>query len=164
MREVGRDLWAWLSEGAHIYVCGDALRMAKDVERALIDVVAKHGERSAGRRRALRRRTEEAWPLSDRRVLERPLMSDESRAPSETRPARMAPLARLPVFLALDGKRAVLAGGSAGGGLEGGTVVGVPARRSRSMPRTFPTRCWRSPGPAARHDRAPSPRVERWTI
>ncbi|HVV62957.1 MAG TPA: sulfite reductase subunit alpha [Pseudolabrys sp.] len=47
MREVGRDLWAWLADGAHIYVCGDALRMAKDVECALVDVIAKHGARSA---------------------------------------------------------------------------------------------------------------------
>jgi len=46
MREVGRDLWAWLAEGARIYVCGDAKRMAKDVERALVDVVAAHGVRS----------------------------------------------------------------------------------------------------------------------
>lgn len=46
MREVGRDLWAWLSEGAHFYVCGDAKRMAKDVERALVDIVAEHGKRS----------------------------------------------------------------------------------------------------------------------
>ncbi len=46
MRDDGRDLWEWLSRGAHIYVCGDALRMAKDVERALIDVVAEHGKRS----------------------------------------------------------------------------------------------------------------------
>jgi sulfite reductase (NADPH) flavoprotein alpha-component len=46
MRDDGRDLWAWLERGAHIYVCGDALRMAKDVERALIDVVAVHGKRS----------------------------------------------------------------------------------------------------------------------
>jgi sulfite reductase (NADPH) flavoprotein alpha-component len=46
MRDDGRDLWEWLSKGAHIYVCGDALRMAKDVERALIDVVAEHGKRS----------------------------------------------------------------------------------------------------------------------
>jgi sulfite reductase (NADPH) flavoprotein alpha-component len=46
MREVGRDLWAWLAEGAHIYVCGDAKRMAKDVERAFIDVIASFGVRS----------------------------------------------------------------------------------------------------------------------
>ena len=47
MREVGRELWAWLAEGANVYVCGDAKRMAKDVERALIDVVASFGMRSA---------------------------------------------------------------------------------------------------------------------
>jgi sulfite reductase (NADPH) flavoprotein alpha-component len=46
MREVGRDLWSWLAEGAHVYVCGDAKHMARDVERALIDVVAKFGVRS----------------------------------------------------------------------------------------------------------------------
>jgi len=46
MRDDGRDLWSWLERGAHIYVCGDALRMAKDVERALIDVVSEHGKRS----------------------------------------------------------------------------------------------------------------------
>ena len=46
MREVGRDLWGWLADGAHIYVCGDAKRMAKDVEIALVDIVAQHGVRS----------------------------------------------------------------------------------------------------------------------
>ncbi|HJS61558.1 MAG TPA: sulfite reductase subunit alpha [Pseudolabrys sp.] len=46
MRDEGRDLWAWIERGAHIYVCGDALRMAKDVERALIDVVVEHGKRN----------------------------------------------------------------------------------------------------------------------
>ena len=45
MREAGRDLWAWLADGAHVYVCGDAKRMAKDVERALVDIVARHGAR-----------------------------------------------------------------------------------------------------------------------
>ena len=43
MREVGRDLWSWLNDGAHIYVCGDAQRMAKDVESALVDIIAEHG-------------------------------------------------------------------------------------------------------------------------
>ena len=47
MREVGRDLWSWLADGAHIYVCGDAKRMAKDVELALVDIVAQFGVRSA---------------------------------------------------------------------------------------------------------------------
>jgi sulfite reductase (NADPH) flavoprotein alpha-component len=46
MRDDGRDLWDWISKGAYLYVCGDALRMAKDVERALIDVIAEHGKRS----------------------------------------------------------------------------------------------------------------------
>jgi len=46
MREVGREVWTWLAEGAHIYICGDAKRMAKDVERALVDVVAQFGARS----------------------------------------------------------------------------------------------------------------------
>jgi sulfite reductase (NADPH) flavoprotein alpha-component len=46
MREVGRELWTWLAEGAHFYICGDAKRMAKDVERALVDIVAQYGARS----------------------------------------------------------------------------------------------------------------------
>jgi sulfite reductase (NADPH) flavoprotein alpha-component len=47
MRESGRDLWAWLQEGAHFYICGDAKRMAKDVERALADIASAHGGLSA---------------------------------------------------------------------------------------------------------------------
>jgi sulfite reductase (NADPH) flavoprotein alpha-component len=46
MREVGRELWTWLAEGANIYICGDAKRMAKDVERTLVDIVAQFGARS----------------------------------------------------------------------------------------------------------------------
>ena len=46
MREVGRDLWSWLGDGAHIYVCGDALRMAKDVEQVLIEIVAQQSGRT----------------------------------------------------------------------------------------------------------------------
>jgi sulfite reductase (NADPH) flavoprotein alpha-component len=46
MREVGRELWTWLADGAHVYICGDAKRMAKDVERALVDIIAQFGARS----------------------------------------------------------------------------------------------------------------------
>jgi sulfite reductase (NADPH) flavoprotein alpha-component len=46
MREVGRELWTWLADGAHFYVCGDAKRMAKDVELALVDIVAQFGART----------------------------------------------------------------------------------------------------------------------
>lgn len=46
MREVGSAIWQWLAEGAHIYICGDAKRMAKDVEAALVDIVSQHGVRS----------------------------------------------------------------------------------------------------------------------
>ena len=46
MRELGREVWTWLAEGAHFYICGDAKRMAKDVERALVDIVAQFGARS----------------------------------------------------------------------------------------------------------------------
>ncbi|MFD9129275.1 sulfite reductase flavoprotein subunit alpha, partial [Kitasatospora sp. NPDC059571] len=43
MREHGPRLWRWLEAGAHVYVCGDAGRMAEDVDRALHAVVAAHG-------------------------------------------------------------------------------------------------------------------------
>jgi sulfite reductase (NADPH) flavoprotein alpha-component len=43
MRENGAELWAWLQGGAIFYVCGDAKRMAKDVDQALHDIAAEHG-------------------------------------------------------------------------------------------------------------------------
>ncbi len=43
MTEHGALLWQWLQQGAHFYVCGDASRMAKDVDSALEGVVAQHG-------------------------------------------------------------------------------------------------------------------------
>ncbi len=49
MIEHGARLWAWLQEGAHFYVCGDAARMARDVDAALKQVVAIHGGMSAER-------------------------------------------------------------------------------------------------------------------
>jgi sulfite reductase (NADPH) flavoprotein alpha-component len=44
MLEAGPELWAWLRDGAHFYVCGDAKRMAKDVESALVEISAKGGQ------------------------------------------------------------------------------------------------------------------------
>ncbi|MES1928244.1 sulfite reductase [Salinisphaera dokdonensis CL-ES53] len=52
MREQAREFWAWLEAGAVIYICGDAERMAKDVDAALHDIVAEQGglsEAEAGR-------------------------------------------------------------------------------------------------------------------
>jgi len=43
LRAKGSEVWAWLQEGAHVYVCGDANRMAKDVEQALLEVIAEYG-------------------------------------------------------------------------------------------------------------------------
>ena len=43
IREQGGELWRWLEEGAQLYVCGDANRMAKDVEQARRDVAREHG-------------------------------------------------------------------------------------------------------------------------
>jgi sulfite reductase (NADPH) flavoprotein alpha-component len=43
MFERGRDVYAWLQDGAHVYVCGDAGRMAADVHQALVSIVGKEG-------------------------------------------------------------------------------------------------------------------------
>ena len=43
MRENAAELWAWLKGGAHFYVCGDAKRMAKDVDTALHNIIADKG-------------------------------------------------------------------------------------------------------------------------
>jgi len=43
MREHGAEMWRWLNDGAQVFVCGDASRMAKDVDAALHSVVEKHG-------------------------------------------------------------------------------------------------------------------------
>jgi len=47
LRQQGAELWRWINDGAHIYVCGDANRMAKDVEQALLDVIAEFGAMDA---------------------------------------------------------------------------------------------------------------------
>ncbi|HWL62070.1 MAG TPA: assimilatory sulfite reductase (NADPH) flavoprotein subunit [Steroidobacteraceae bacterium] len=59
LREQGALLWAWLNEGAHLYLCGDAQHMAPDVEHALLEVFRTHGgldeEAAAEHLRQLRR-------------------------------------------------------------------------------------------------------------
>jgi len=47
IEQAGPELWQWLQRGSHFYVCGDAKKMAKDVERALEAVAAAHGGMSA---------------------------------------------------------------------------------------------------------------------
>ena len=49
MTDYGADVWRWLQDGAHFYVCGDAARMAKDVDDALTAVIREHGAMSAER-------------------------------------------------------------------------------------------------------------------
>lgn len=46
MRERGAVLWDWLRQGAHFYVCGDASRMAKDVDKTLVSIAMEHGSLS----------------------------------------------------------------------------------------------------------------------
>lgn len=43
MREQGAQVWQWLEAGAYFYVCGDAQRMAKDVDAVLREIIAEHG-------------------------------------------------------------------------------------------------------------------------
>lgn len=47
MRENSAELFAWLQDGAHLYVCGDADQMARDVDAALHEIVAEHGSMDA---------------------------------------------------------------------------------------------------------------------
>lgn len=46
MKENGHTLWDWLEDGAHFYVCGDASRMAKDVEKALLEIFQRYGNKT----------------------------------------------------------------------------------------------------------------------
>ena len=44
--ENGQEVYQWLEQGAHFYVCGDAMHMAKDVEKALLTIIQTHGNKS----------------------------------------------------------------------------------------------------------------------
>ncbi len=52
MREEAADLWDWLQRGAHFYVCGDAKRMAADVEKAIVEVAQSQGQMDAAAAKA----------------------------------------------------------------------------------------------------------------
>ena len=51
MWENAAELWVWLEQGAHFYVCGDAKRMAKDVEDTLLRIATEHGGKDAAEAR-----------------------------------------------------------------------------------------------------------------
>jgi sulfite reductase (NADPH) flavoprotein alpha-component len=51
MAEAAPELWRWLQDGAHFYVCGDASRMAKDVDAALRGIARSEGAMSADQAR-----------------------------------------------------------------------------------------------------------------
>jgi sulfite reductase (NADPH) flavoprotein alpha-component len=51
MRERSAELWSWLEDGAHLYVCG-AARMARDVDAALAAIIARQGSRGLGEAKA----------------------------------------------------------------------------------------------------------------
>ena len=51
MREEAGDLWRWLQDGAQFYVCGDASRMAKDVDAALRGIAMQQGGMNADQAR-----------------------------------------------------------------------------------------------------------------
>ncbi len=45
LREQGADVWRWIEDGAHIYVCGNAGLMARDTEDALLEIISRYGNR-----------------------------------------------------------------------------------------------------------------------
>ena len=47
LKEHASDVFAWLERGAHLYICGDANRMAKDVHDTLVEIIQQHGNLSA---------------------------------------------------------------------------------------------------------------------
>ena len=47
LKEQAAEVFAWLERGAHLYICGDANRMAKDVHQTLIEIIAEHGKLTA---------------------------------------------------------------------------------------------------------------------
>ena len=69
MKEHAAELWAWLEEGAHFYVCGDARRMALDVDHALHAIVAEQGSLLGRRGQGLRQGVEQGKRYPARCIL-----------------------------------------------------------------------------------------------
>ncbi len=46
IKENAKEVFEWLERGAHLYICGDANRMAKDVHQTLVEIIAEHGQLS----------------------------------------------------------------------------------------------------------------------
>ncbi len=75
MLEQAADLWAWIEGGAYFYVCGDAERMARDVDRGLASIVAKGRRHGHGRQQGLprpRRTLRSRQSIDRRRVVPQP--------------------------------------------------------------------------------------------
>ncbi len=46
LKAKGAEVWSWLQQGAHLYICGDGNKMAKDVHQALLEIASEHGQLS----------------------------------------------------------------------------------------------------------------------
>ena len=80
MLDYGADVWRWLDDGAHFYVCGDATRMAKDVDAALTTIIETHGGMSHERAHDYKRELVADETLCPRRVLTPPSANAPDRA------------------------------------------------------------------------------------
>ena len=70
MLENAAEIWKWMdAEGAQFFVCGDARRMAKDVDAALRTIIQEQGGKSEDANERVRREAEERQALQARRVL-----------------------------------------------------------------------------------------------
>lgn len=66
LQEQGKEVWEWIHQGAYVYVCGDAKAMAKDVEKALIEVIMQEGRESeVGARDYIKKMRQEKRYLRD---------------------------------------------------------------------------------------------------
>ena len=85
MLEESRDIYAWLEEGAYFYVCGDAARMAKDVDVALHQIIEKEGSRTPEAAAEYVEAMQESQALQTRCVLEK----NNGRSSDTDRPKRV---------------------------------------------------------------------------